>query len=221
MANLVDYVLYDVKKIERGHGKGHTINLSQTGMLLQTETEIKGAFIVLMAMDVGGNIIKINGRLVSSRICDETGCYLNGIKFVGEPDQQIKALIGPAATTEKRRNPRVDVDSPVDYVLYDVKQVKTGYGKGRTINLSQTGMLLQTRDEIKGAFIVLMAMDVDGTKIKINGRVVTSRICEETGSYLNGIQFVGEKDKQIQAIIAFIKAYQKKKYRTQIGSRKL
>ena len=114
---------------------------------------------------------------------------------------------------EKRRNPRIDTMNIVGYFLYDEKKIKIGHGKGLTINLSQSGTLLQTKKIIKGAFIVLMAIDLDGNKVKVNGKVITSRICKKTGNYLTGIEFVGPKDKQIVAITAFVKAYQRKKSR--------
>ena len=114
---------------------------------------------------------------------------------------------------EKRCNPRIDTANIVEYALYDEKKIKIGHGKACTINLSQTGTLLQTKNKIEGAFIILMAIDLDGKKIKVNGKVITSRVCSKTGYYLTGIKFVGPKDKQIEAVIAFVKAYQRKKYR--------
>jgi len=115
--------------------------------------------------------------------------------------------------TEKRRNPRIDTANIVNYVLYNAKKNKIDNGKGRTINLSQTGTLLQTKKNIKGAFIVLMAIDLDGNKIKVNGKVIISRICKKTENCLTGIEFIGPKNQQLEAIIAFVKVYQRKKYK--------
>ena len=114
---------------------------------------------------------------------------------------------------EKRRNPRIDTTNIVNYALYDAQKVKIGHGKACTVNLSQSGTLLQTKKKIEGAFIILMAMDLDDNKIKVKGKVVTSRVCNKTGNYLTGIKFVGPKDKQIEAVIAFVKIYQRKKCR--------
>jgi hypothetical protein len=114
--------------------------------------------------------------------------------------------------TEKRRNPRIDTSNIVAYILYDDKRNKIGHGKGRTINLSQTGTLLQTENKLDGAFIILVAIDLDGNKIKVDGKVISSRICKETGYNLTSIEFVGPKDKQLKIIVAFVKAYQKRKH---------
>lgn len=121
------------------------------------------------------------------------------------------------ATAEKRRTPRIDAMNMVEYALYDEKKNKIGHGKACTVNLSQTGTLVQTKDKIDGAFIILMTIDLNGNKIKVSGKVVTSRICRETGSYLTGVEFIGPKDKQLKAVIAFVKAYQRKKYSDEIS----
>ncbi len=120
--------------------------------------------------------------------------------------------------TEKRRNSRIPTTNIVEYTLYDEKKIKINHGKGRTINLSQTGTLLQTKHKITGAYIILMAIDLDSNKIKVNGKVVTSRFSSKTRTYLTGIEFVGPKDKQVKAIVAFVKIYQRKKYRAENNS---
>ena len=45
---------------------------------------------------------------------------------------------------EKRKHPRIETINVVSYVLYDEKGTKIDMGKGRTANLSQSGVLLQT-----------------------------------------------------------------------------
>jgi hypothetical protein len=114
--------------------------------------------------------------------------------------------------TEKRRHPRIATKNILLYSLYDSKKNKVGHGKGRTINISQSGTLIQTEKMLKGDFVVLMTLDLDGNKIKVNGEIITSRICETTGSYLTGIEFIGPKDQQIAAIVAFVKIYQRQKH---------
>jgi hypothetical protein len=53
-----------------------------------------------------------------------------------------------------------------------------------------------------------------GVEVKLKGRLVHSTLQQDTGNYLSGIEFVGEKDRQVEAIIEFIKAY----YRTKSGT---
>jgi len=119
------------------------------------------------------------------------------------------------SVTEKRRHPRISTLNFVEYTLYDEKKIKINQGKGSTINLSQTGTLLQTKHIITGAYIILMAIDLDSNKVKVNGKVITSRFCSKTETYLTGIEFLGNRDKQVKAIVAFVKIYQRKKYITE------
>ena len=47
---------------------------------------------------------------------------------------------------------------------------------------------------------------------KVNGKIITSRFCSKTGMYQTGIEFVGNREKQVKAIVAFVKIYQRKKH---------
>ena len=113
---------------------------------------------------------------------------------------------------EQRRYPRIDTENAVGYVLYNDKKKKVDQGSGRTRNLSQTGVLLETEHILKGSYIILVTINFDGEKVKVKGRVVTIRYDEFSGCYLTGIEFIGPKDEQHEAIIAFVKAYQRRKH---------
>ena len=113
---------------------------------------------------------------------------------------------------EKRRFPRIESENIVGYVLYNELKKKVDQGSGRTKNLSQTGVLLETQSILKGSYIILVTINIDGKKIKAKGRVVTSRYVESSGCYLTGIEFIGPKDEQLEAIVAFVKAHQYQKH---------
>jgi c-di-GMP-binding flagellar brake protein YcgR len=121
-----------------------------------------------------------------------------------------------AGFKEQRRCPRIESENIVGYVLYDDKKKKVKQGSGRTRNLSQTGVLLETEAVLKGSYIILVTINLDGNKVKVRGRVVTSRYVESSGCYLTGIEFIGPKDQQIEVIIAFVIAYQHRKH--QLGA---
>jgi diguanylate cyclase (GGDEF)-like protein/PAS domain S-box-containing protein len=113
---------------------------------------------------------------------------------------------------ERRRNPRVNTSNAVNFILFDSKKKKVGQGKGLTVNLSQSGVLLRTEGKLEGAFIVLMAIDLEGNEIKINGKIISLRVCKKTNLFLTGIEFIGPKDKQLSAIIAFVRDFQRRKH---------
>ncbi len=113
---------------------------------------------------------------------------------------------------EKRKHPRVETFNEVDYILLDENKRKVGEGKGRTVNLSQSGALLETDSPLNGTFIVLITLDLAGNKVHVKGRVAHSRESENPGCYLSGVRFAGSRQENIQAIVAFVKTYYRKKY---------
>lgn len=113
---------------------------------------------------------------------------------------------------DQRRSPRIESENNVGYVLYNEMRVKVDQGSGRTLNLSQTGVGLETRKLLKGSYIVLVTIDLDGRKVKVKGRVVSSRFMESSNTYLTGVEFIGPKDEQLEAIIAFVKSYHHRKH---------
>jgi len=112
---------------------------------------------------------------------------------------------------EKRRYPRIEAINSVIYVLFDEKGKKKATGRGQTLNLSQTGVLLKTADPVEGVYVVLVTIDLEGEKIKIKGRVRHTRKDESSNHYLTGIEFMGPKEEQVQVIVSFVKAYQYRK----------
>ena len=114
--------------------------------------------------------------------------------------------------TEKRRYPRICTENKVLYVLFNESRKKIDRGIGLTLNLSQAGVLLKTEKILEGAFVVLVAMDLEGKTIKVKGKVVTSRYYNDSNCFLTGVEFIGPKDKQVEAIKAFVKTYLRQKH---------
>lgn len=110
-----------------------------------------------------------------------------------------------------RRHPRIEAVNSVGYALFDDTGKRITTGKGQTLNLSQSGTLLKTRDPIQGVFVVLVTIDLEGKQVKVRGRVRHTKRDESSGSYLTGVEFIGPRDEQLQAIVSFVKAYQHKK----------
>lgn len=118
-----------------------------------------------------------------------------------------------SGTIDQRRKPRIETANLVDYTIFDHEGKATAKGKGLTINLSQTGVLLKTQKPLVGVFVMIMTIALDGRAVKVEGRLVYSAIQETTGYYLSGIEFIGPKEDQLSAIVAFVKAYNHRKYK--------
>lgn len=121
----------------------------------------------------------------------------------------------PITATEKRKHPRIDASNDVDYILLNEQRERADEGKGRTINLSQSGALLETQKPLNGPFIILMTMDLDGNQVQVKGRVANTRQSEKPGLYLTGIRFTGSKKEHLNAIVAFVRTYNRRKYAKQ------
>lgn len=119
-----------------------------------------------------------------------------------------------AVVTEKRRYPRISSENRVVYVLFNEGREKVDRGIGRTLNLSQTGVLLETGKKLEGAFIILVTIDLEGKKIKVKGRVVTSRLVDSSDRFFTGVEFIGPKDEQLEAIKAFVRIHLHRKHNT-------
>ena len=112
-----------------------------------------------------------------------------------------------SGTKEHRRSPRIETSNLVDYTIFDNKGKAMDHGKGQTLNLSQNGILLETLKPLKGVFVLLMTIDLDGKDMEVKGRLIYSNMQKTTGHYLSGIVFIGPKDQQVAAIVAFVKSY--------------
>ena len=121
-------------------------------------------------------------------------------------------------SNDLRRHPRVRSLNIVYYALFDADGKKTGRGKGRILNLSKKGALLETQVPLEGSFIVLLAAGpgggtVDGGTVKVKGRIANTRKSGPHGIYHSGIEFIGSQAEQVNAIVALVKAYNNQRHK--------
>lgn len=116
------------------------------------------------------------------------------------------------SVNEKRKHPRIETENEVDYILLDTNRERVGYGKARALNLSQSGVLLETETPLEGSFVILMTLDLDGNEVQVKGRIANTRESDKPGRYLTGIRFTGSKKEHKNAIVAFVKKYIRLKY---------
>ncbi|MFH0998438.1 MAG: hypothetical protein V1844_23520 [Pseudomonadota bacterium] len=65
-------------------------------------------------------------------------------------------------------------------------------------------------------FVMLMTIEIDGKGVKVKGRLIYSNMQKNTGHYVSGIDFIGPKDQQVAAIVAFVKSYYRSKSKGKI-----
>ena len=110
---------------------------------------------------------------------------------------------------ERRRFPRVSTDNPVTYALINERGSNIGQGIGRAINVSQSGILLETYEFIGSKYIFLVSTDIDEKLVEIVGKVVFSR--EMSKSVFNsGIHFMGEHEDNVKFRRELIRVFHRK-----------
>lgn len=108
---------------------------------------------------------------------------------------------------EKRRHPRIITSNFIEYILFDEKQNRLYQGEGRTMNLSQSGVLLETQKPLLGSFALLIISSLKKKNLKVKGRIVHTRKPYNSNFYLTGIEFIDNKDEEINDLIASVKTY--------------
>ena len=73
------------------HGLGIALDISKSGILLETPDSIKSGLLLLTATDKMRKIMEVNGRLIYSKKAP-SGTYLCGIEFIGN-EERVKDFI--------------------------------------------------------------------------------------------------------------------------------
>lgn len=91
-------------------------------------------------------------------------------------------------TNEKRKNPRVDALN-LSYICLDEDQQVIKQGMGRTLNVSESGILLETYFPIEAAHTVVLSIGFKDRLVDVKGRLAHIR---STGPdvYEIGVEFL-------------------------------
>lgn len=113
------------------------------------------------------------------------------------------------ATQEKRKHARIN-SLNLSYVCLDENNQIIKQGMGRSLNVSESGILLETHFPIDDQHIVTLTLGLEEDLVDIKGRPVHTRI-NDAGKYEVGIEFLECDNKTRKALKKFIGAFQKKK----------
>lgn len=110
--------------------------------------------------------------------------------------------------THQRKHERQDSLNLVDYVVLDEAGVQVARAMGRTRNVSEGGILLETHRALTAGQKVLISLGLYDDTVELKGTVVHTEPSEEKG-FCSGIAFeeVGDKGRRIlKSYVQFIKA---------------
>jgi len=100
------------------------------------------------------------------------------------------------ATDEKRIDPRIESSNLLSYICIDENNHEMMQGMGRTLNVSEGGILLETHVPIDPHHIVSMTMALEDDLMDFKGKIAYYRKRED-GKFESGIEFI-EMDEEKQ-----------------------
>ena len=90
--NLVSYDSIDEDNKILFNSMGRAVNVSRSGMLLETARFIDAEYVAISTVDLNNNLIKLKGQLIYCRKAD-SGLYQSGILFVGSEQETAKFAV--------------------------------------------------------------------------------------------------------------------------------
>jgi len=108
--------------------------------------------------------------------------------------------------SDKRVNNRVSSINLISYVCMDENDKIVENGMGRTLNVSESGIMLETHNNIDQNLNILLSIGLEETLIDIKGKIVHSKLIDKD-KYNIGIQFVGLDDTSRVQMTKFIKKF--------------
>ena len=109
---------------------------------------------------------------------------------------------------EKRKHPRVDINNLVSYRCMDDSGNRTKEGRGKSVNISQGGILIETHDPFEWQDVLLLFIDIEDESVSIKGKVVYCNAAN-FGKFRTGIQFLETNEKIVTFVIKLLETYSK------------
>ena len=111
-------------------------------------------------------------------------------------------------TQEKRKHPRIS-SLNLSYVCLDENKKIIKQGMGRTLNVSESGILLETHFPIDKSHTIGLTLGLEEDLIDIKGRPVHIRTSAE-GKHEVGIEFLETDAKTRKALKKFVDTFESK-----------
>jgi c-di-GMP-binding flagellar brake protein YcgR len=89
---------------------------------------------------------------------------------------------------EKRKHFRIDSLNLLNYIYLDEKKEASAQGMGRTLNVSESGILLETHNAIDIGLIVSLTIGLEENMVDIKGRAIYANKNDQE-MFETGIEF--------------------------------
>lgn len=113
---------------------------------------------------------------------------------------------------DNRRHVRVETSNLISLESISDKGQIVSRSMGKALNISRSGILLETSDSITAEYVSLTTFDLDNNLIKTKGKQIYCRDTE-SGMYQVGICFFGSTEEETAKFVAkLIKLYHHRKH---------
>jgi len=109
-------------------------------------------------------------------------------------------------TQDRRKHERINTFNLISYSCIDETVQAISQGMGRTLNVSQNGILLETHVPIDPKHTVALVIGLEDELVNIKGRVVFSMAGEED-RFEAGIEFIETDEAAVDVLKKYIKAF--------------
>lgn len=109
------------------------------------------------------------------------------------------------ASENKRKHQRIP-SLNLSYICLDENNNIVKQGMGRTLNISESGILLETHFPIEPKYLVLMTIALKEDLLEIKGKPIHTR-SNKAGKFEVGIEFLEPDQDSIQLLKNFIAKY--------------
>jgi len=107
---------------------------------------------------------------------------------------------------EKRKHSRIDSLHLLNYVYVDEEDDEAMQGMGRTLNVSESGILLETHNKIGVKSIVSLTIGFEEEVVEIKGRSVYAKE-NDKGMFESGIEFFDVDENALKILRQYIAAF--------------
>lgn len=107
---------------------------------------------------------------------------------------------------DKRLHPRIDALNLIAYDCMDEDGQVVMHGMGRTLNISEGGILLETHIQIEQQYDALLSIGLENDLIDIKGKVISSKP-GKVDKFESGIKFLEIGETELAVLKLYIKAF--------------
>ena len=100
----------------------------------------------------------------------------------------------PPGTARYRKHSRIKTQNLISYFAFNKHHKLISHGLGVALDISKGGILLETPYSIESNYLVLTAIDKLKKIIEVKGRLIYSKKAAG-GTYLCGIEFIGNNER--------------------------